>query len=53
MKILHNFEDYSHAQNVWETFECKTMKDYHNIYLKTDVLLAVFENFKYVWKIIN
>ena len=26
-------EDYAHAQNVWNTFGCKTMRDYHDLYL--------------------
>ena len=32
-------EDYAHAQKVWETFGCESMGDYHDLYLKTDVLL--------------
>ena len=32
-------KDYDHAQNVWKTLDCKTMKNYHDLYLKTDVLL--------------
>ena len=41
-------KDYEHVLQVWNTFEMKTMKDYHNLYLKCDVsLLAdVLENFR-------
>ena len=31
--------EYSHARKVWETFNVRTMGEYHDLYLKSDVLL--------------
>ena len=32
-------KEYDQVFNVWNKFEMKTMKDYHDLYLKCDVLL--------------
>ena len=44
----HVSEEYTYARRVWETLKCNTMKDYHNHYLITDILLLAdeFENFR-------
>ena len=43
-------EDYNHAQKVWKEFVMKSMRDYHDLYLMSDVLILtdVFESFREV-----
>ena len=43
-----SLKDYAHAEDLWKTFQCTTLQDYHDLYLQTDVVLLadVFEAFR-------
>ena len=45
-----SLSDYQHAQNIWREFHCMNLGDYHDLYLKIDVLqLAdVWQNYSQV-----
>jgi len=42
-----NYKDYLKALKIWKKFKCKTILDYHNLYLTCDVLLLsdIWKNF--------
>ena len=43
-----NSDDYQHAQRVWKEFRIHNLRDYHDLYLRTDVVLLanVYEAFR-------
>ena len=41
-------KDYLHAEKVWDTFEIRTLGEFHDLYVQTDTLLLadVYEKFR-------
>ena len=49
-KVDITLQDYQHALDIYKKFGCTNFGDYHDVYLKTDVLLLadIFEKFRSV-----
>ena len=49
-KVEITLQDYQHALDIYEKLGCTNLGDYHDVYLKTDVLLlaGIFEKFRSV-----
>ena len=48
-RTIHlRFNNTDNAQTVWKQFDCRILRDYHDIYNKSDfpLLADVFENFR-------
>ena len=39
LKVKNSDKEYEYVLKVWNKFEMKVMKDYHNLYLQCDILL--------------
>ena len=50
LRVKVTDKEYQHAQTVWKEFNIESMKDYHNLYNLSDVLLLadIVENFRNV-----